>query len=233
MSNSVTTANTKGFKIAPLLNGDMAIVSIPRGKQVRKMNLEVTGVHQLEENEVLAELYPDTYHHSYLINFSAIEGRNFPRIMDAFQRSEDFAPEEALDVIPWESAKGMQFSHRVNVFLQFDKKTGEVLPLEPEPMQYDTLTCNVKYAKDKEGNQVYGNFDIKGYPIDEDTPENMKGKVIEIGAFTICEVEEAETVEQLIAKASRKHASSQATARVEVPTTKDEVEEPVKAKVKA
>ena len=179
----------------------------------------------------MAEKFPE-YSHSYLINFQAVEARNIGRILDAFQIGDNFAPEEALDVIAWEHAKGMQFSHRVNVFTNNITADGE----DGRPMDYDTISCTIKYATDVEGNRIHGKFDIKGLLIDEETPDNMKGDVIEVASFVVPKAAEAETMSTFLARARAKHTTSQAPeGRTEIPVNKEEEEvaEPVKAKAKA
>lgn len=212
MSNAVET--TRGFKSAPLLNGTWRQV-----EGAGKVKLVVDSVRDLEENDYLATEFPDSYIESYLINFQAVESRNIPRILEAFQMGEGFTEEDWLAVIPWESAKGMTFSHRVNVFCN---KDGEII--DKRPMEGDELTVTIRGAVTKAGDVVYGKFDNSGEAITDETPVHLKSQVMEVADYIVPKAKKAKSFMDSLKKS---------VAKDERPTVGDIPQVVAKEKVKA
>lgn len=194
---NVTQAVERGFRIAPILNDEYAIIH-----DASKVQLVVDSVRDLEDNETLASLYPNEYESSYIINFKAIEARSIDRILEAFQMTEDFHEDEHLTVIPWDEAKGMTFSHRVNVFTNSEDK---------RPMVGDTLTVATKLATTKTGEPVYGKYDINGELITEDTPLELKAQVIEVADYIIPKAKKARTFSSMVNTAKANNEAKQSS----------------------
>lgn len=197
---------------------DLAL--IPAGMDTHKMRLVVDGVRELKEPvEALAKSFPDRYLSSYMVNFLACEARNSDRI----EREFELDAEPPLEVLDWADAKGMQFSHRVDVYVD---STDEM------PMDGDLLDVVLEYATNREtGDYVYGKFDINGADINEETPADIlsASRIVNVKAFrAVKAVSASKAFGKRIAKATTEQVEEPRISAVPTP-----VEEEVKAKVKA
>ena len=212
MSNAVKVS---GLKLSTV--NQFVFVDIDAGDTTAKVELKVESVRDIPNIEALAAKYPDRYLGSKIINFYACEIRSVGRIESAFELDTD----EPLESIGWADAKGMQFNHRVNMFVGNEEEL---------PMRGETISCTIEYGTDAEGNQAYGKFDINGNDIDSDTSEELllASRVINLSSY---QVKSAKKLARGFGGRVEKATENQVVEERPSATVKSEVE--TKATVKA
>jgi hypothetical protein len=215
-----SSERVSGLKLSKVMKFDLAL--IPAGMDTDKMKLVVDSVRELKEPvEALAKSFPDRYLSSYMINFLACEARNSDRI----EREFELDTEEPLEVLDWSDAKGMQFSHRVDVYVD---STDEM------PMDGDILEVVLEYATDRAtGDYVYGKFDVNGADINEETPANVlsASRIVNVKAFrAVKAVRASKAFGKRISKATSEQVVEPRATAFPIP---EDVEAKVKTKEKA